>query len=201
MTHRTKARRISTARPPLSRMPETSALRRCLERIDRPRRDVVVLAYVHGMSHGELAGRLKVPLGTVKSWVRRSLFCVAGVHGMSLHDDSIRRRHGRRLRDGPAGRRGARRRRSSASQPTMPVSPAPSARGANGLRISMPRPRKLAPSAGAVAAHRRDAPRPTPIDRRCPARAPRCAAPRCGTTSGSGAAPASAARSPRCCSR
>ena len=39
----------------LSRMPETSALRRCLERIDRPRRDVVVLAYVHGMSYGELA--------------------------------------------------------------------------------------------------------------------------------------------------
>lgn len=58
----------------MTRMPETSALRRCLERIDRPRRDVVVLAYVHGMSHGELAGRLKVPLGTVKSWVRRSLF-------------------------------------------------------------------------------------------------------------------------------
>ena len=58
----------------VTRMPETSALRRCLERIDRPRRDVVVLAYVHGMSHGELAGRLKVPLGTVKSWVCRSLF-------------------------------------------------------------------------------------------------------------------------------
>lgn len=60
----------------LSRMPETSALRRCLERIDRPRRDVVVLAYVHGMSHGELAGKLRVPLGTVKSWVRRSLFAL-----------------------------------------------------------------------------------------------------------------------------
>lgn len=57
----------------ISRLPETSALRRCLERIERPRRDVVVLAYVHGMSHGELAGRMKVPLGTVKSWVRRSL--------------------------------------------------------------------------------------------------------------------------------
>lgn len=54
-------------------LPESSALRRCLERIERPRRDVVVLAYAHGMSHGELAGRLKVPLGTVKSWVRRSL--------------------------------------------------------------------------------------------------------------------------------
>ena len=58
----------------MTQMPETSALRRCLERIDRPRRDVVVLAYVHGMSHGELAGKLKVPLGTVKSWIRRSLF-------------------------------------------------------------------------------------------------------------------------------
>ena len=37
------------------------------------RRSVVVLAYVHGLSHGELAGKLGVPLGTVKSWVRRSL--------------------------------------------------------------------------------------------------------------------------------
>ncbi|SFL26168.1 RNA polymerase sigma-70 factor, ECF subfamily [Bradyrhizobium sp. NFR13] len=58
----------------VTRMPETSALRKCLEGIDRPRRDAVVLAYVHGMNYGELAGRLKVPLGTVKSWVRRSLF-------------------------------------------------------------------------------------------------------------------------------
>jgi RNA polymerase sigma-70 factor (ECF subfamily) len=57
----------------LARLPETSALRRCLERLDPQRRSVVVLAYVHGLSHGELAGRLNVPLGTVKSWVRRSL--------------------------------------------------------------------------------------------------------------------------------
>ncbi|MBY0380920.1 MAG: sigma-70 family RNA polymerase sigma factor [Xanthobacteraceae bacterium] len=57
----------------ISRLPETSALRRCLDRIERPRRDVIVLAYVHGMSHGELAGRLKMPLGTIKSWVRRGL--------------------------------------------------------------------------------------------------------------------------------
>ena len=56
-----------------ARMPENNALRRCLERLERPRRDVIILAYVHGLSHGELAGRLKVPLGTVKSWIRRSL--------------------------------------------------------------------------------------------------------------------------------
>jgi RNA polymerase sigma-70 factor (ECF subfamily) len=60
----------------LARLPETSALRRCLERLDRRRRSVLVLAYVHGLSHGELAGRLRLPLGTVKSWVRRSLFAL-----------------------------------------------------------------------------------------------------------------------------
>jgi RNA polymerase sigma factor (sigma-70 family) len=57
----------------LAHLPETSALRRCLEQLDGQRRAVVVLAYVHGLSHGELAGKLGVPLGTVKSWVRRSL--------------------------------------------------------------------------------------------------------------------------------
>ena len=57
----------------LARLPEASALRRCLERLEPERRAVVVLAYVHGLSHGELAGKLGVPLGTVKSWVRRSL--------------------------------------------------------------------------------------------------------------------------------
>jgi RNA polymerase sigma factor (sigma-70 family) len=57
----------------LASLPETSALRRCLERLDPTRRSVVVLSYVHGLSHGEMAGKLGVPLGTVKSWVRRSL--------------------------------------------------------------------------------------------------------------------------------
>jgi RNA polymerase sigma factor (sigma-70 family) len=57
----------------LARLPESSALRRCLERLDAKRRAVVVLAYVHGLSQSEMAGRLNVPLGTVKSWVRRSL--------------------------------------------------------------------------------------------------------------------------------
>ncbi len=57
----------------VARLPETSALRKCLDRIERPRRDVVVLAYAHGMSHGEMATRMNLPLGTVKSWVRRSL--------------------------------------------------------------------------------------------------------------------------------
>jgi len=65
----------------LARLPETSALRRCLEQLDPQRRAVVVLAYVHGLSHGELAGKLGVPLGTVKSWVRRSLIALQGCMG------------------------------------------------------------------------------------------------------------------------
>jgi RNA polymerase sigma factor (sigma-70 family) len=55
------------------RLSETGALKRCLERLDPVRRKAILFAYVEGLSHGELAGRLGVPLGTVKSWIRRSL--------------------------------------------------------------------------------------------------------------------------------
>ena len=97
MKPRTKARRID-CEATLSRMPETSALRRCLERIDRPRRDVVVLAYVHGMSHGELAGRRGFRSAPVKSWVRRSLFALQECMGRAPHADDAM---AARLRDGP----------------------------------------------------------------------------------------------------
>ncbi|MFO1149868.1 MAG: sigma-70 family RNA polymerase sigma factor [Alsobacter sp.] len=60
----------------VTRMSDASALRRCLERLDPTRRALVVLAYVHGLTHGELAGRLRVPLGTMKSWMRRSLLAL-----------------------------------------------------------------------------------------------------------------------------
>jgi len=55
------------------RLSDTGSLRRCLERLEPTRRRAVTLAYIHGLSHGELAGRLGVPLGTIKSWIRRSL--------------------------------------------------------------------------------------------------------------------------------
>jgi|SRR5581483_7670465 len=57
----------------VAQLPESNALRRCLEQLDARKRAAVVLAYVHGMSHGELAGKLGVPLGTAKSWTRRGL--------------------------------------------------------------------------------------------------------------------------------
>jgi RNA polymerase sigma-70 factor (ECF subfamily) len=57
----------------LAALPERQALRHCLERLEPPRGTAIVLAYVHGLTHGELAGRLGVPLGTAKSWVRRGM--------------------------------------------------------------------------------------------------------------------------------
>jgi len=36
-------------------------------------RQVLVLAYHHGLSHSELAAHLAKPLGTVKTWARRGL--------------------------------------------------------------------------------------------------------------------------------
>ncbi|MDE1569509.1 sigma-70 family RNA polymerase sigma factor [Aquabacter sp. P-9] len=55
------------------RLSESGRLRACLERLEAPRRGALLLAYVSGLTHGELAGRFGVPLGTMKSWIRRSL--------------------------------------------------------------------------------------------------------------------------------
>lgn len=48
-------------------------LHRCLQRLEQAQREVVSLAYLRDLSHSELATQLKLPLGTVKSWMRRSL--------------------------------------------------------------------------------------------------------------------------------
>ncbi len=52
---------------------EGRALRECLERLDPNRRRLVVLAFVEGFSHAELAAQFVIPLGTIKSSIRRSL--------------------------------------------------------------------------------------------------------------------------------
>lgn len=56
-----------------AQLDETSRLRRCLEGLEPERRQCLLLAYVAGYTHGEIAGALRVPLGTAKSWVRRGL--------------------------------------------------------------------------------------------------------------------------------
>jgi RNA polymerase sigma-70 factor (ECF subfamily) len=49
------------------------ALRRCLEQLQADRRRLVTLAFVEGLTHSEAAERVGMPLGTVKSVIRRSL--------------------------------------------------------------------------------------------------------------------------------
>mgnify|MGYP006146181357 FL=1 len=49
------------------------ALHQCLTRLEAKQREVVSLAYLRDQSHGELAEQLKLPLGTVKTWIRRGL--------------------------------------------------------------------------------------------------------------------------------
>jgi RNA polymerase sigma factor (sigma-70 family) len=49
------------------------ALHQCLGKLESRQREVVSLAYLRDLSHSELAEQLKLPLGTVKTWIRRGL--------------------------------------------------------------------------------------------------------------------------------
>lgn len=60
----------------MAKLSDAKALRACLEQLPEQRRGIVLLAFVQGLTHGEIAGRLKLPIGTVKSWIRRSLIAL-----------------------------------------------------------------------------------------------------------------------------
>lgn len=52
---------------------EAGQLHRCLEQLGTDQRQSIMLAFFHGLSHGELAQAMGKPLGTVKTWVRRGM--------------------------------------------------------------------------------------------------------------------------------
>ncbi|TDN63779.1 sigma-70 family RNA polymerase sigma factor [Paraburkholderia sp. BL10I2N1] len=62
---------------------EARQLARCMETLEPVQRQAVALAYLRDQSHSEIAEVLTVPLGTVKSWIRRGLqklkTCLGGV--------------------------------------------------------------------------------------------------------------------------
>ncbi|MBL8556591.1 MAG: sigma-70 family RNA polymerase sigma factor [Phenylobacterium sp.] len=59
--------------PPLDDTWVHPRLRQALEDLPEAHRNAVVLMYVYGLSHSELAEHMRAPLGTVKSWVRRGV--------------------------------------------------------------------------------------------------------------------------------
>ncbi|MBV8915128.1 MAG: sigma-70 family RNA polymerase sigma factor [Acetobacteraceae bacterium] len=64
---------------PLERLLATKAgeaLHRCLDQIPQQRRDWVLLAFMDGLTHMEVADRVGQPLGTVKSGIRRALLAL-----------------------------------------------------------------------------------------------------------------------------
>lgn len=73
-----EARQASVPDEDWQLLPGSTRLRDCLSRLDPNGRQAILLAYVSGLSQGEISGRLDVPLGTVKSWIRRGLDTLRG---------------------------------------------------------------------------------------------------------------------------
>ena len=52
---------------------DAQALAACMGELDSVHRQVVGMAFFHDLSHSELAQQLALPIGTIKTWIRRSL--------------------------------------------------------------------------------------------------------------------------------
>lgn len=77
---------LDDALDPLERLSATSeqkALLRCLDVLEKRPRSLVTLSFMYGLTHSEVAARTGLPLGTVKSAIRRALTtlraCLDGV--------------------------------------------------------------------------------------------------------------------------
>lgn len=51
----------------------SNVLMGCIDTLAQDQKQVLFMAYFHGLTHDELMNKLDVPLGTVKSWVRRGI--------------------------------------------------------------------------------------------------------------------------------
>lgn len=58
-------------------------LQRCLRELEPQPRQAILLAYMEGLSHADLAQRMRRPLGTIKAWTRRSLMTLKLCMGSS----------------------------------------------------------------------------------------------------------------------
>jgi RNA polymerase sigma-70 factor (ECF subfamily) len=68
--------REQTVPNPSSSIPDSMTLRTTLDRIEPKRRASLLLAIIDGRTHEEIAKYLRVPVGTVKAWIRRELLAM-----------------------------------------------------------------------------------------------------------------------------
>jgi RNA polymerase sigma-70 factor (ECF subfamily) len=52
---------------------EARALAHCMNTLEGKQRQAIGMAYFHELSHSEVAQQLELPIGTVKTWIRRGL--------------------------------------------------------------------------------------------------------------------------------
>ncbi|WP_394782189.1 RNA polymerase sigma factor [Undibacterium sp.] len=52
---------------------DAKALARCFSKLEGLHRQAMALAFYHDLSHSEVAEQMKLPMGTVKTWIRRGL--------------------------------------------------------------------------------------------------------------------------------
>lgn len=57
----------------LARGEDSRALAACLAQLEALHRQAVALAFYHDLSHSEVAAQLALPIGTIKTWIRRGL--------------------------------------------------------------------------------------------------------------------------------
>ena len=62
----------------IERDQEASRLARCLDELEERQRAMIRAAFLDGATYPELAERESVPLGTMKSWIRRGLIRLRG---------------------------------------------------------------------------------------------------------------------------
>jgi RNA polymerase sigma-70 factor, ECF subfamily len=61
---------IELAAPEIA--PRDPGLDKCLQKLPDLHRKALILSYVYGYNHDEIANMLQKPVGTIKSWVRRA---------------------------------------------------------------------------------------------------------------------------------
>ncbi len=50
-----------------------AALASCFARLDGLHRQAIAMAFYHDLSHSEVASQMQLPIGTIKTWIRRGL--------------------------------------------------------------------------------------------------------------------------------